>query len=36
MDYKEEFIVGKNDVPVKNLFLNNLLENIQGHILTFI
>ena len=35
MDYKEEFIVGKSDAPVK-IFFYNLLEINQGHILTFI
>ena len=36
MDYEEEFIVRKSDAPVKKELFNNLLEFIQGHVLTFV
>ena len=36
MDYEEEFIVRKSDAPVKKALFNNLLEIIQGHVLTFV
>ena len=36
MDYEEEFIVRKSDAPVKKELFNNLLEIIQGHVLTFV
>ena len=36
VDYEEEFIVRKSDAPVKKELFNNLLEIIQGHVLTFV
>ena len=36
VDYKEQFIVRKSDAPVKKELFNNLLEIIQGHVLTFV
>ena len=35
MDCKEEIIVRKSDASVKKELFNNLIENIQGHLLPF-